>query len=183
LILLAALALAVSACLGACGGSGGDSAASELVRQRELAEARHEAAQDARQSTHIKQLERRVRSVKREAARGQGASPVAEEGETGTASPPPAPTSPGADDWAGGAGYTAILASVSSEAEALVVQTEATSRGLDAGVLNSSDFSSLRPGYYVVFSGAFSSADDAAARAERAQSLGYRDAYPRFVAR
>jgi hypothetical protein len=180
LILLAGLAVG-SAWLGACGGSSGDSGAEALVRQRELAEARREAAQDARQSAHIKQLEQQVGRVEREAE----ASPAVESGEiesSSASSAPPAAASSGVDDWAGGTGYTAILASVSSHAEARAVQAEATGRGLDAGVLYSSDFSSLRPGYYVVFSGAFPTVADAAIRVERAQTLGYSDAYPRFVA-
>jgi hypothetical protein len=184
LILLAGLAVG-SAWLGACGGSSGDSGAEALVRQRELAEARREAAQDARQSAHIKQLEQQVGRVKREAEASQDASPAVESGETGSSSASSAPAaaaSSGVDDWAGGTGYTAILASVSSNAEARAVQAEATGRGLDAGVLYSSDFSSLRPGYYVVFSGAFPTVADAAVRVERAQTLGYSDAYPRFVA-
>jgi hypothetical protein len=49
-------------------------------------------------------------------------------------------------------------------------------------VLFSSDYSSLRPGYWVVFSGSFGSVGEAAARTARAQELGYTDAYPRFVA-
>jgi hypothetical protein len=52
---------------------------------------------------------------------------------------------------------------------------------LDAGVLFSSDFRSLRPGYWVVFSGTFSAQPDAARRADRARELGYSSAYPRLV--
>jgi hypothetical protein len=69
-----------------------------------------------------------------------------------------------------------------SEAEARSIQVEATGRGLNAGVLFSTDCSSLRPGYWVVFSGAFSSVEDAEARVAHAHELGYSDAYPRFVA-
>jgi SPOR domain len=98
---------------------------------------------------------------------------------TGSTSSPPPTT--GADDWPGGSGYTAILTSETSQAAAEATQARAASAGLDAGVLNSSDYSSLRPGYWVVFSGTFDTSQEAAARAQRAQGLGFGSAYPRFV--
>src|SRR5205814_977840 len=73
------------------------------------------------------------------------------------------------DDWPGGPGYSAILASRTSEAEARAVQRQASDRGLDAGVLFSSNFRSLRRGFWVVFSGTFSSNPLAIRRADRAQ--------------
>ncbi|MGV1049949.1 MAG: SPOR domain-containing protein [Solirubrobacterales bacterium] len=97
--------------------------------------------------------------------------------------PPSGPVEDAQDgDWPGGPGFTAVLASLSTESEARAGQLRATARGLDAGVLFSTDFRSLRPGYWVVFSGDFASAGEAAERAERAHGLGYSDAYPRFVA-
>jgi hypothetical protein len=96
---------------------------------------------------------------------------------TSTAEPPAAASG----DWPGGSGYTVILASLSSETQARSQQAQATSAGLDAGVLYSSNFRSLRPGYWVVFSGVFSSQGDAVRRTSRAKSLGYATAYPRFI--
>ncbi len=84
-------------------------------------------------------------------------------------------------DWPGDSAYAAMLGAFSSEWRARARQNEATRRGLDAGVLYSSNFSSLRPGYWVVFSGSFASSSEAAQRAQRAQTLGYSDSYPRFV--
>jgi hypothetical protein len=84
-------------------------------------------------------------------------------------------------DWPGGSGYSAMLGAFSTEWRARDRQEEASARGLDAGVLYSSNFSSLRPGYWVVFSGSFASSSEAAERARRARSLGYTDSYPRFV--
>jgi hypothetical protein len=87
----------------------------------------------------------------------------------------------GSDDWPGGTGFAAILIGLLN-GEADSIQAEATARGLDAGVLHSSDYSSLQPGYWVVFSGDFPNTEDAEARADHAHELGYSDAYPRFVA-
>jgi predicted small secreted protein len=165
--------------LSACGGSETGSGSDELARQHELSAARHQAAQDARQATRIKQLERELHKV----AHQKSGPPAA--ASLSPAGPPPQeqePTELPTTDWPGGTGFTAILASVSSEAEARSIEAEATGRGLDAGVLFSSDYSSLRPGYWVVFSGAFTGVEDAEARAAHAQELGYSDAYPRFVA-
>lgn len=173
-VLLGGVLLALAGLLfTACGGSS-DSGASELARQRELSEARDQAVQDARQSAHIKQLERRLKSLKRHETHG-GGSPTAPV----ESAPEPVPNS---GDWPGGSGFTAILASLPSQSAAESTQAEATGRGLDAGILYSSDFASLRPGYWVVFSGVFSNDSDAADRANRAHRLGYSDAYPRFVA-
>lgn len=159
-----------------CGGSE-DSGAGELARQRELAEARKEAAQNARQDATIEQLEHRLHRLKAEGAGTTTETPVA-------STPEPAaeePSSSTLGDWPGGSGYSAMLGAFSSEENARTLQREATELGLDAGVLYSSNFSSLRPGYWVVFSGTFSDHDGAAARAARAQELGYSDSYPRFV--
>lgn len=94
-----------------------------------------------------------------------------------TSRPPAASTS----EWAGGSSYTTILASKATEAQARAIQRTASERGLDAGVLFSSRFRSLRPGYWVVFSGAFASVDDASTHTQRARELGFADAYPRHV--
>ena len=180
-VLFIAVLFVVACVVSACGGGSGstESGAGQLAHQRELAEARQEGAQNARQSVRIKQLERELHKV------------AAKKGEPAAVAPPATEVSPPAEaqapgdgyDWPGGTGFTAILASVSTEAEARSIQSEATGRGLDAGVLYSSEYSSLRPGYWAVFSGVFPSADRAEARAGHAHELGYADAYPRFVAR
>lgn len=95
--------------------------------------------------------------------------------------PPSAPSRAPTDDWPGGSAYTTILASVGSEAEARRIQSQASGRGLDAGVLFSSNYRSLRPGYWVVFSGTSPNKQDADQRTARAKSVGYASAYPRFV--
>jgi len=57
---LALAVLATGLVLSACGGSG-DDGAEQLARQEELRAAREEAAQDARQSAKIAELERKVK--------------------------------------------------------------------------------------------------------------------------
>jgi hypothetical protein len=49
-------------------------------------------------------------------------------------------------------------------------------------VLFSSDYSSLRPGWWAVFSGVYDSDAEARAALPRAQSSGFPSAYPRRVA-
>ena len=174
-VLVLAIVILASVMLSACGGGSSSSStasdgAAELAHQRELAQARRQGAQAAREAARIKDLEREVHAAREDARTSQSQSP-----------PPTAAAEPDTNDWPGGSGYTAILASVASDSEARSIQTEATGKGLDAGVLFSSEYSSLRPGYWVVFSGIFQSTGEAAERADHAHELGYSDAYPRFV--
>lgn len=92
-----------------------------------------------------------------------------------------APSPGSSDGWPGGAGYTAVLASMPSRAGARTMQERAEDRGLEAGVLHSSDYGSLNPGYWVVFSGVFSDRASAAARVRSARTRDFRDAYARWV--
>jgi hypothetical protein len=98
------------------------------------------------------------------------------------------PTTPpaGDSDWpAGQSGYTVIVASIpvsQGEAAAQAQADRATAAGLpQAGVLESSQFSSLRPGFYAVFSGVYSSLDQAKSALPQARSAGFTDAYTRRV--
>jgi hypothetical protein len=108
--------------------------------------------------------------------------------------PPPATTTtatprPGAlTAWpAGQSGYTVVIESIptSGGRSLAVARARAASRaGLpQVGVLESSRYSSLHPGYYVVFSGIYASR----AEAERGRSLasgkGFRAAYSRQITR
>ena len=78
----------------------------------------------------------------------------------------PTPTAPattqetepatGSSDWpAGETAWTAVLSSVRSEADARAAKARLTASGEPAGVLFSSDYPGLEPGYWVVFSGSF----------------------------
>jgi hypothetical protein len=67
-------------------------------------------------------------------------------------------------------------------AEADAAAQTAQANGLpQAGVLNSSDFSSLRPGYYVAFSGIYDTEAQAVAALPNARSKGFPTAYIREV--
>ena len=94
---------------------------------------------------------------------------------------PAAPTTPAAPatgalaTWpAGKNAWTVVLASTRSRAEA---QKKARAAGGGAGVLHSDDYSSLRKGYWVVFSGQF----DTRKQAEAAATSRGNDAYARRV--
>jgi len=102
-----------------------------------------------------------------------------------TTAPPPATTAPaptGAGSWpAGRSGYTNVLASVpqsAGRAGADASARRAAAAGLpQVGVLDSNRYPSLRNGYYVVFSGVYSTATQAAAALASAHARGFTDAY------
>jgi hypothetical protein len=105
------------------------------------------------------------------------------------ATPPPAPARrDGLTEWpAGRDGWTVVLASLPKLAgrEAAIGRAKAaTDAGIaDVGILDADEFSSFHPDYFVVFTGVHRT-QTAAERASRvAHDKGYRDAYPREVAR
>lgn len=87
----------------------------------------------------------------------------------------------------GEAGWTVALSSLPASggrkaADALAAR--ATADGLPAvGVLDSSSFASLQPGYYVVFSGVYGSSSDAGAALPSVQAHGFAGAYSIRIAR
>ena len=106
--------------------------------------------------------------------------------------PPPATTTaprPGAlIAWpAGQSGFTVVLESLptSSGRSLAFERARAASRaGLpEVGVLDSSLYSSLHPGYYVVFSGIYSSRAEAERGRSAASAKGFRAAYSREITR
>jgi cell division septation protein DedD len=110
---------------------------------------------------------------------------------TGTAPPPPPPPPtpppppPGPVNWPpGNTGFTVVLASVVQSdglPAARRLATRAIGAGLtDVGVLNSSNYSSLNPGYYVVFSGIFDTIAEAEANLSTAKST-FPQAYTRKI--
>ena len=102
---------------------------------------------------------------------------------------PPAPSSSGGPaDWPGGTdGFTVILASIPEsrgrgQAESRAARAEAA--GLDeVGVLLSSQFGSLRAGYWVTFTGVHGSLNAARAELPSARAAGFPTAYTRRVSR
>jgi hypothetical protein len=84
------------------------------------------------------------------------------------------------------AGYTVVIASIptgSGRAEAVRKAREVLDSGLpEVGVIDSAEYSSLHPGYYVVFSGIYEQQRAALRAAPRVQSL-YPAAYVRQISR
>lgn len=95
-------------------------------------------------------------------------------------------TSAGNVTWpAGKDGFTVVLKSVPTSegrAQADAAASKARSNGLpQVGVLNSSDYSSLNPGYYVTFSGIYDTQSQANTALPTARSKGFPTAYSREV--
>jgi hypothetical protein len=141
---------------------------------------RAEAARLARQDERLKTLERELKEAKR---KPRTRTVTAPQPTAASAPNTPAPAVPGSssDDWPGGTVHTVILGSKGSESEARDLQRQANDAGLQAGVLFSSSYRSLRAGFWVTFSGAFPSSSAAAERRTRARAAGFSQAYVRFV--
>jgi len=107
---------------------------------------------------------------------------------TTTSNKPPKPPvdATGVIAWPGPPGYTIVLASIpisGGKAGARQKALEALNDGLgDVGVLKSSDYSSLHPDYYVVFSGVFDNQSTALKRLHAARKAGFKTAFVKRVA-
>jgi hypothetical protein len=102
--------------------------------------------------------------------------------------PAPTPNPNALTFWpAGKSGWTNVLESLPQNAgrsSAAARARTAKRAGLPAvGVLVSSQYSSLHPGYYVVFSGVYGTQSEATAALAAAHSLGFPDAYQTRVTR
>jgi hypothetical protein len=87
----------------------------------------------------------------------------------------------GVQEWPSGEeAWTVVLMSATSREEADASAQEFTDEGTPAGVLRSDDYESLRPGYWVVFSGQYDTREEAE---DAAQGIGAgaAGAYARFV--
>lgn len=105
---------------------------------------------------------------------------------TGTTATTTTTPASGTVTWpAGKDGFTVVLRSVPTSegrGEADSAARTARNNGLpQVGVLNSSDFSSLRPGFFVTFSGIYDTEAQAVAALPTARSKGFPVAYPREV--
>jgi hypothetical protein len=82
-------------------------------------------------------------------------------------------------------GYTVVLKSVptsNGRSQAEAAADRARANGLSqVGILNSSDFSSMNPGYYVTFTGVYDTESQANAALPNARSRGFPTAYVREV--
>lgn len=115
--------------------------------------------------------------------------PTASVPTTASTAPEPAPPPPaaggGLTEWPPGQnGWTIVLASVPQSAGRAAANSEAR-KAIDAsltdvGVINSSEFSSLHSGYFVVFSGVYSSEKEARAALDTAKAS-YPQAYARQI--
>jgi cell division septation protein DedD len=98
-----------------------------------------------------------------------------------TPSKPPTSTS-GVASWPSGkTAYTLVLISAKSRKQAYAKAREAKSRGIDAGVLHSNDYSSLNPGYWVVFVGQYKTVGAARSHIGDYASKGFAGGYPRQI--
>ena len=105
---------------------------------------------------------------------------------TPTTTTPTTTPSSAVGTWpAGQSGYTVVLASVPEAAgrsTADAAAQQATAAGLSSvGVLRSSDFSSLRPGFWVTYAGVYGTLSTAQAALPQAQGAGFPSAYTRQV--
>jgi formin 2 len=96
------------------------------------------------------------------------------------------PTTPDAGasiaEWPSGrTAYTVVLVSATSRNAADAKAEQAIKRGIEAGVLRSDDFSTLRAGYWVVFAGQYDTSEQATRAADRYAEEGFGGGYPRQV--
>ncbi len=87
-----------------------------------------------------------------------------------------------AGGWpAGVSAYTVVLESSAGRSQAEAAASRAHGIAGESGVLRSSDFASLRPGYWVAFAGVHSTEAAASSAATTLRSSGFGDAYVRYV--
>lgn len=90
--------------------------------------------------------------------------------------------STGVASWPSGkSAWTVVLYSAGSKADGQAKAQSAAQKTSGVGLLNSSDFSSLNPGYWVVFAGQSGSKSAAESKADSLQGQGFPQAYARFV--
>jgi cell division septation protein DedD len=103
---------------------------------------------------------------------------------TSTPSPTPTtpPTSGGADTWPDGkSGWTVIIASTSDQSDATAFRNRVKATGRAAGLIESSRYSTLRSGLWVVYVGVYDSRSTAISQANALRTT-YPGAYAQRVA-
>ena len=102
-------------------------------------------------------------------------------GSSGGTVTPDDSTGSSSGDWpAGTSGWTAIVSSVRNEASARAAASKLQSQGEPGGVLFSTDHPPLNPGYWVVFSGVYTTKTEALSHA-RSLLAKWPGAYPRQI--
>ena len=100
---------------------------------------------------------------------------------TPTPEPTPDPSASGLATWPDGkTGYTVVLSSETTRSAAEQKANDFAAQGIaGVGVLNSDNFSSLNPGFYVVFAGEYDSQE---AASDALGGIDAPDAYVRRIA-
>ena len=113
-------------------------------------------------------------------ASGQETPTPTPESSSGSTSGGTGSTSGGDAEWPSGeSGWTVVLASDTSESSARDKAEDFAADGISGvGVLESDDFSSLRPGFWVVFAGQYDSQSEAS---DALDGIDARDAYIRRI--
>ncbi|MGZ4333480.1 MAG: hypothetical protein ACXVRJ_04340 [Gaiellaceae bacterium] len=122
------------------------------------------------------------------AAETTSPTPTVDTSNLPTAPEPTTPAPPGRMVWpATESGWTIVLVSYPKtfgHAEALTTAKRAAKAGLnEVGVIDSSLYASLQPGYFVVFTGVYGSKADADGAVSTARQAGFGGAYSREIAR
>ena len=106
-------------------------------------------------------------------------TPAATGPSTKTATSTTAAATAGIGSWPSGVtGYTVVLGVIPGKAAATTSATKIASAGIPVGVLDSSDYSSMTPGDWIVFSGTYTTRAEAATAASQLQAKGQTGAYP-----
>jgi hypothetical protein len=88
-----------------------------------------------------------------------------------------------AGDWGSASGYTVVLSSGLTREQSERFKQKARTAGIDAGILWSSDYPSLRAGFWVVYAGRFATTQQANGLQQQLKSRGYPTSYVRYVSR
>lgn len=105
-------------------------------------------------------------------------TPTASAKTTSTPTSTTTPTGSAIGSWpAGVTGFTVVLDVVPAKATATASATKVAAAGIPVGVLFSSDYSSMHPGDWIVFSGTYTTRAQAAAAASQIQAKGQTGAY------
>jgi sporulation related protein len=99
---------------------------------------------------------------------------------TTTPSPSPSGTTGSFPGWTGGDGWTIIIESATTQSKAESVASDAQGAGETVGILKSDDYSSLNAGYWVVFTGHYTSKSEAQSQLDAVRAQ-HGDAYVRHI--